>query len=150
MRELPLTIRAVTPEDIETVYEIEKVSFPYPYSPWDFRYYLEVESEFFLVAEWKGKVVGYIVGSKWRELLTVVSLAVMPEYRGLGIGGRLLEALEEKVKGKVKRIELQVRVSNRPAINLYEKKGYERGPVISRYYRNGEDAFLFYKNLEES
>ena len=143
------TIRNSQLEDIEKVYEIERESFPYPYSPWDFQYYLEVEGEFFLVAEWEGEVVGYIVGSLWKDLLTIVSLAVKPSYRRRGIGTALIKELEKRVHGKAKRIELQVRVSNYPAIYLYEKLGYEREGKISRYYRNGEDAYLYYKNLEE-
>lgn len=145
---IPFIVREAREEDIEKIYEIEKISFPYPYSPWDFRYYLEVESEYFFVAESEGEVIGYIVATLWRDLITIVSLAVTPERRQEGVATTLLESVEKECKGKAQRIELQVRVSNRPAIALYEKMGFEKADRIPRYYRDGEDAYLFYKRLD--
>ncbi|NOZ64716.1 MAG: ribosomal protein S18-alanine N-acetyltransferase [Caldiserica bacterium] len=144
---VPFIVREAREEDIEKIYEIEKISFPYPYSPWDFRYYLEVESEYFFVAESEGEVIGYIVATLWRDLITIVSLAVTPKRRQEGVATALLESVEEECRDKAQRIELQVRVSNRPAIALYEKMGFEKADLIPRYYRDGEDAYLFYKRL---
>ena len=42
---------------------------------------------------------------------------------------------------------LEVRVSNAPAIALYEKFGYERYGVRKNYYADGEDAFVMKTNL---
>ncbi len=140
-------MREAREEDIEKIYEIEKTSFPYPYSPWDFRYYLEVESEYFFVAESNGEVIGYIVATLWRDLITIVSLAVTPERRQEGVATALLESVEKECMDKAQRIELQVRVSNKPAIALYEKMGFEKADLIPHYYRDGEDAYLFYKRL---
>ena len=142
-----ITIREARKEDIEKVYKIEKLSFPYPYSPWDFRYYLEVEREFFLVAEKENELVGYIVSSLYNRLLTIVSLAVTPERRREGIATRLLTSIEEKARNKANIIELQVRVSNKPAISLYEKTYFEKIGKISNYYRDGENAYLFRKKI---
>ena len=145
---LSFVIRKTREEDIEKIYQIEKVSFPYPYSPWDFRYYLEVEGDYFFVAESEGEVIGYIIATLWKDLLTIVSLAVTPERRQEGVATALLKNIEEKCRDRVQRIELQVRVSNRAAIALYEKMGFEKGGLIPHYYRDGEDAYLFYKKLK--
>ena len=56
-------IRNVSREDLERVYEIEKESFkdPYPLAFIGFLY--EVNNKTFLVAEWCGKIVGYVIAS---------------------------------------------------------------------------------------
>jgi len=53
------------------------------------------------------------------------NLAVYPEYRGLGIGTRLMDALEEEAKsiGK-KELVLHADINNKGAIKLYERLGY--------------------------
>ncbi len=53
-----------------------------------------------------------------------LGMAVLPGYRGQGIGRRLLDACLEKAKTKgITRVELEVRVDNAHAIKLYEKAG---------------------------
>jgi RimJ/RimL family protein N-acetyltransferase len=51
----------------------------------------------------------------------------LPEFRGRGIGARLLSAVFQKARVKaVTRIELEARVDNHVAIRLYEKAGFRR------------------------
>lgn len=54
------------------------------------------------------------------------SVAIYPEYRGLGLGTRLLESIEEEAKsiGK-KRIVLHAETYNTRAMSLYERLGYK-------------------------
>lgn len=59
-----------------------------------------------------------------------LGMAVLPKYRGQGIGRRLLEACLEKSKAKgITRVELEVRVDNTAAIRLYEKVGFAKEGV---------------------
>ena len=65
-----------------------------------------------------------------------VGMGVVSEYRGRGIGFRLLSAsLEDAFSRGSERVELDVRVDNVRAIALYEKIGFEREGAI-------RDAFL--------
>lgn len=62
------------------------------------------------------------------------SVAVYPEFRRLGLGTKLLEAVEEEVKsiGK-KRIVLHAETQNVRAINLYQRLGYrieQKSPIL--------------------
>jgi len=63
-------------------------------------------------------------------------VAVMPEFRGRGIGRRLLHALAERARNRHPALCLTVRVGN-PALRLYEQVGFERLPGGDRINRTG-------------
>ena len=72
----------------------------------------------------------------------VTNVAVIPSYQGLGIGTFLMEQMEEvAIKENKTFFSLEVRVSNKKAIKLYEKLGYEAVKIKKRYYKPDlEDA----------
>jgi ribosomal-protein-alanine N-acetyltransferase len=73
----------------------------------------------------------------------VVSIAVVPEHRNKGIGSSLLEkALEGFKEYQVSETFLEVRESNKVAIDLYQKFGFNTSRRIKGYYRDGETAFV--------
>ncbi|RKP30669.1 acyl-CoA N-acyltransferase [Metschnikowia bicuspidata] len=80
------------------------------------------------------------------------SLAVLPSYRGYGVGSALLDWLIAKAKERfVHDIVLHVHVDNAQAIEWYKKKGFEQLPdVIKDYYKqqgllNPDACFLTLK-----
>lgn len=79
----------------------------------------------------------------------VVSIAVLEEFRGQGIGRTLMllgmEAMRKHYGAK--EVYLEVRVTNTPAIRLYEKLGFVKVKRITGYYSDGEDAFVMAKEL---
>ena len=113
----------------------------------------------FLVAEEDGEVVGYIMCRIETGLPNlgffglikkghVVSIAVMPEHRGKGIGYTLMkEAMKNMEKYDAKECFLEVRITNQPAINLYKKLGFQVVKTIRHYYMDGEDAYLMARKL---
>ncbi|MEM2518912.1 MAG: GNAT family N-acetyltransferase, partial [Nitrososphaerota archaeon] len=78
-----------------------------------------------------------------------ISIAVLPEYRRAGIATALMEKAMEALKNVYgcSEIFLEVRVSNTPAINLYEKLGFIKIERIKNYYLDGEDAYLMAREL---
>ncbi len=78
-----------------------------------------------LVAEYDGKVVGFLIAYKYYNKIYIDSLAIDPDYRGLGIGTKLLNGLEDLVRGKnKKKIYLSVKKDNYNALGFYLKNGY--------------------------
>jgi len=147
-------IRRCEKEDIPAVIDINSKTLPEHYSDY---FYFEILSEFpetFLVAELGGELVGYIMCrieygfSHLRRLGLarkghLVSVAVMEEHRGKGIGSRLLlTTLEEMRKKSATECYLEVRVSNTEAIGLYQKLGYRATGRIEAYYKDGEAALV--------
>lgn len=74
----------------------------------------------------------------------IVSIAVREESRGLGLGDLLLiSAIEMAIRREMEVLTLEVRVSNEPAISLYEKYGFHKVGLRRGYYSdNHEDAHI--------
>ena len=80
----------------------------------------------------------------------MMNIAVDPRYRRQGIAQMLVEALVEQLKKAESRcLTLEVRISNAPAIALYEKLGFEQVGKRPNYYRNPkEDALILRKEWQ--
>ncbi|MBQ7769828.1 MAG: ribosomal protein S18-alanine N-acetyltransferase [Clostridia bacterium] len=101
-----------------------------------------------VLAEDDGVLVGYVCGYTLFEDAELFKIAVMPDCRGKGIGGLLLDAFAEKAATKgAERIFLEVRISNEPALGLYLSRGFEKTRVRKRYYSDGEDALEMKRDL---
>lgn len=95
---------------------------------------------------WKAMVL-VDVGPFTADLMYIY---VRPAYRRSGLAYRLLQAVELKLTNDFKHLEklfLEVRVSHLSAILLYEKLGMQRISQRKKYYKDGEDAFVYQKML---
>jgi ribosomal-protein-alanine N-acetyltransferase len=145
---MEVIIRPMTEDDIDEVMEIEKLSFATPWSREAFVGEVTKNScARYIVAEVDKKVVGY--AGFWVVLDEghITNIAVHPEYRGKGIGSRLMEGLIDLAKKNgITSMTLEVRESNLVAQNLYKKFGFK---VLGRregYYQdNNEDAIVMWK-----
>lgn len=96
-----------------------------------------------LVAKSDERVVGWCdITSPGREVLShvgILGIAVHPDWRGQGIGERLmLQALEAADAFGFERLELGVLQHNRPAQSLYRKLGFVVEGVRRRRLRIGD------------
>jgi ribosomal protein S18 acetylase RimI-like enzyme len=91
------------------------------------------------------QMVGFIAGDirRLEGMAWIATVAVLPEFRGRGIGAALLQACEARIS--VNRIRLCVRPSNDVAIRLYERFGYTRVGEWTKYYQDGESALVMEK-----
>jgi ribosomal-protein-alanine N-acetyltransferase len=152
-------IRQCVSEDIPIVIDINMRTLPEHYSDY---FYHEILAEFpetYLVAELGGNVVGYIMCrmeygfSQLKRLGLarkghVVSVAVLEEHRGKGIGTKLMQLAQDEMKKKsASESYLEVRVSNQNAVKLYEELGYKVTGKLEAYYRDGEPAYVMAANL---
>ena len=70
-------------------------------------------------------------------------LAVAKQHRKYGVGRSLLiQFLKEAALQNIKQVELEVRVDNKQAISFYQKNGFNVIDVLTKFYQNGEDAYL--------
>ena len=146
-----VAIRRAERADLLGVIRIEKASFP---QPWPYDAFLRfLDEPGFLVAIENGLILGYIVADAGQGFGTAIGhvkdLAVHPDHRGRGIGTRLLDAgLLRLRRQSVNRVKLEVRASNQPALDLYERFGFEAHHTIPRYYDDGEDALVLVTTLD--
>ncbi len=132
---------------IPAVAQLEKNLFS---APWD---EASLESEMknplslWLVAMDEDKLAGYIGSQSVLGESDMMNLAVSPDYRRQGIGRQLVESLIAALSAENHCLTLEVRVSNAPAIRLYETMGFLPVGRRPRYYqRPPEDALILRKD----
>lgn len=135
--------------DVAAIAELEKVCFSDPWSEKSIASELDNSLACWLVAIVDGELAGYIGSQTVLDGSDMMNIAVAPQYRRMGIAEALILALVEKLQARNSLcLLLEVRVSNVPAIALYEKLQF--APVGRRrnYYRNPrEDALILRKEL---
>ena len=91
-------------------------------------------------------VIGAITCSFTMDDADIEGVVTDKKYRRKGVASALIEQAQSEllIKG-VKRILLEVRESNIPAIGAYEKQGFIRLSVRKNYYGDGENAVVMVK-----
>ena len=136
-------VRAMTTQDLEQVAALERQCFSTPWSPKAFEEELENELALYFVAADGEVVCGYIGFWKIVDEGHITNVAVLEEYRGRGVGSRLLtQAIDSAHAAGLKLLTLEVRRSNTPAIALYKKYGFVELGFRKRYYRAPEEDAL--------
>jgi ribosomal-protein-alanine N-acetyltransferase len=137
-------VRRLAYSDLPSVISIERRSFPSPWSLAMFVLELSKPSGICLAAIEDEDLRGYLVCSRYDRVWHLMNVAVAPERRRAGVASRLISRLLEEA-GRELPFTLEVRVSNREAITMYEKLGFRSAGVRPRYYRdNGEDALIMW------
>jgi [ribosomal protein S18]-alanine N-acetyltransferase len=142
-------IRRLTLADLSDIERIEQRVYPTPWSRSMFAGELAKPSSICLGAfDDGGRLAGYLIVSRYVDAWHVMNLAVDDVHRRGGIGSRLLGALFELTAADANRgYTLEVRTSNKGAIALYERCGFEPSGVRRGYYTdNREDALIMWKN----
>jgi len=147
--DIEIIIRPMQIADIVAVYEIERRTFTDPWARNAFVEGLGEEWSACFVAQSDGNPVGYVCAVGVADELHIHNLAVQAQFRGRGIGRRLLATVEDWARKREKLcVILDVRESNERARLLYASAGYEEIGRRKRYYKNPvEDALVLLKNL---
>ena len=140
-----IRVRIAKSSDLDDIYDLDVQTFAMPWSKEALSYdILENDNAFVIVAEYEGEFAGY--ADIWTVLdeADLNSIAVIVDFRRKGIGDAIMLAMTEMLSANgVATINLEVRVSNMPAIKLYKKYGFNECGVRPGYYLdNGEDALI--------
>ncbi|HHT36088.1 MAG TPA: ribosomal protein S18-alanine N-acetyltransferase [Firmicutes bacterium] len=149
--DIQLSIDTMKISDIPGVQVIERHSFS---TPWSMQAFIaeitQNDCARYLVIRSQEQVVGYI--GMWVILDEghITNVAVHPAWRRQGIGTRLIKEMAQLAYGLgVRRMTLEVRVSNYRAQALYRKLGFEDAGIRPKYYLDdGEDALIMWKELK--
>jgi ribosomal protein S18 acetylase RimI-like enzyme len=142
-----VAIGPATLRDLGTLRTIERICFPKDAWPLlDLIGVLSYPGVVRLKALKENQMVGFVAGDVRRSegVAWIATIAVLPEYRGQGIGAALLRACEAQIP--LSRIRLCVRPSNDIAIELYKHFGYAHIGEWGKYYQDGESALVMEKN----
>lgn len=87
---------------------------------------LQRDPDLFLVAERDGRIIGTVMGGFDGRRGMIYHLAVVPEYRKLGLGTALMDEVERRLKEKgCIRSYLMVTRDNPNAVDFYSRRGWE-------------------------
>ncbi|WP_100406131.1 ribosomal protein S18-alanine N-acetyltransferase [Bacillus solitudinis] len=146
-------IRLMTDEDIDQIVRVEMDSFTMPWTASVFENEL-INNKYahYLVYDYNGEIIGYCGLWVVMDEAQVTNIAIHSDYRGHKRGERLLSYAKSFVALMgVKRLSLEVRVSNVVAQGLYRKLGFQEGGIRKNYYAdNSEDAIVMWVKIDEN
>jgi len=133
---------------LDDILDIEKKSFPRPWTKTMFLSSTKNPSTQFKIALDGQKLIGYCLFQIAGNETEILNIAVKPEERGKSYGRKLLEFIfDVSVKRNSENIFLEVAKNNEKALSLYERLGFKRVGSRGKYYAN-EDAVIMKKALK--
>ncbi|MCS1352124.1 ribosomal protein S18-alanine N-acetyltransferase [Mechercharimyces sp. CAU 1602] len=144
--------RAMKIEDIPAVLEVEHASFP---TPWTRQAFIQEikhnRMAHYTVVEVAERVIGYCGMWVIMDEAHITNFAILPTFRGYSLGESTMHYVRQLalMLGATK-MTLEVRPSNKVALALYQKLGFEQKGIRPRYYSdNHEDAIIMWVTLHE-
>ncbi len=145
-----IEFRKLKLRDLNSIEEIERTSYPTPWSRSMFAGELAKPSSICVGAidSERNELVGYLIISRYVDAWHVMNVAVADSYRRRGIATGLMERLfEDTARDDRRGYTLEVRISNEAAIKLYERLGFKARGIRRGYYTdNREDALIMWKD----
>ena len=139
-----IELRKMTEADVPQIAAMEQSIFSQGWSERSIREELENPLSLWMVAVDGDVVAGYVGSQTVGDEADMLNLAVLPEYRGRGIAKRLCRGLMGNLPAHC--LTLEVRVSNEPAIRLYDRLGFVQVGRRKNYYQKPkEDALILRK-----
>jgi len=147
---LDIAIRKMTREDLAIVSRLEKEIFSDPWPARSFTEILDDEQWGALVAEHGSEVIGYACYMVVLDEAHLANIATVPSYRRKSVAKQLLERiLDIVIDLKCGILLLEVRPSNREALDFYRKYGFMELYRRPNYYRRPvEDALIMVRYLD--
>jgi ribosomal-protein-alanine N-acetyltransferase len=138
--------------DLPRMLEIERAAYSFPWTPQIFKKNCLRVGYTARVLELDSSIIGYGLMSVVAREAQLLNLCLHPNWQGYGYGPQILKHLIELAQQKnAQSLFLEVRTSNKIAINLYHKIGFNQVGIRKRYYLNGakgqEDGLIFAMEL---
>lgn len=140
---MKILIRPTKFMDINNIMSINLICLPenYPKDLWIDIF--NIGKEHCFVAEVSKTIIGYIFCNQE----TIISFAINPEFQNKGIGKQLLSHC---LNTFTTHVNLNVRISNEKAINIYKKFDFDVKDIIKDYYINPNEDCIVMKRLFSS
>ena len=146
-----IKIRELKRGDMEAILDVEYRAFKDPYPMSLLNRLHEMHPDGFLVAEFQGRLVGYVIGViRWGLTGHILAIAVDPPYKRRGVATALMVNILDRLRmNGAKQVRLEVRKSNLSARRFYLKLGFAEREEIPYYYEDGETAVVMSMNFDK-
>ena len=149
-----IEIRLLSANDAQSVFLLCERAFQNISDVWNKDMILSAygNGNFFVLGAYSGGLLaGCILYSVAADTADIEIVATDPDLRRKGIGAALIREAEIRLsESGVSKVFLEVRAGNEPAVSLYEKCGFIRISVRKKYYKDGEDALLMVKDINNT
>lgn len=149
--ESAITIRDAQPDDLPSILEIEKLCFKEDsFTKSQFIYLMTRGKGAFFILQAGTRTIAYLSVSfnSRTHNLRIYSIAVHPGCQGMQLGQLLMDKAIEYAEGcNARKMTLEVKTTNNPAIGLYKKNGFEMSYIKPNYYHDGSDAYYMTKPI---
>ena len=146
----PVEFRAMTISDIPVVLELERATYPQPWTEGVFRDELSLPDRAYVMAERDGELVGFGGLMIVEGDAHITTLAVRNESRKAGLGSQLmLELIGAGLDRGARHLTLEVRATNEGAQRLYERFGMVAVGVRKHYYRDDDAVIMWANDIDE-
>ena len=139
-------IRPAAKADLKELFRLERLCFDAEsFSRRQINYLVTRSIGYFWVLVENEKIAGFIVLLKRKNSsgLRIYSVAVLPSFRGKNYGRTLLEkAVHTAMENGKEYLYLEASEYNQPAIQLYQKFGFQITGKRKAYYKDGSAALL--------
>ncbi|MFX1328070.1 MAG: GNAT family N-acetyltransferase [Promethearchaeota archaeon] len=150
-----MEVKEVNSRDLKKIVHLEQEVFKKNAFSKDLIEKLIENNRFFLKLETskiRKKLIGFIIVVKdGKNSVNIINFLINPRFQNKGYGSYLLQETIKEIKklSDIKKIILNVQISNSVAIRLYEKFNFKRNPtIIQNYYQSGESAYLMELNID--
>ena len=132
-----VTLRSMTPEDLDEVLAIEQTAYSHPWSRGNFRDSLNPLFDAHCL--WlEGDLLGYFLAMHGVEEMHLLNITVAPAHQGQGWGHMMLDALVLLSRNQgAQWLWLEVRQSNVRALQVYARYGFKQVSIRKDYYPAG-------------
>mmetsp|Transcript_33611 Transcript_33611/g.86068 ORF Transcript_33611/g.86068 Transcript_33611/m.86068 type:complete len:160 (-) Transcript_33611:371-850(-) len=132
----------LTDKIYEQIKLINSVSLPTHYSQETYDQFRLAGEKYTRIALYNDVTVGALCSRVEGKKVYIATLAVLPAYRGIGIGHQMLEDVVKNAteSDSIDNIELHVQEGDETAINMYKKHGFEVAEKVENYYKHIEPA----------
>ena len=135
-------IRIARLSDLQEIIKIENDSFMDPWPEIAFKSEFNSKSARSYVYLLNETVIGYLFCWYIRNEIYINNIAVNSEYRRMGIGRKMIKYIKNNFSNNVKKIHLEVKSSNIPAVEFYRSEDFYYTSTRKKYYSDNSDALL--------
>ncbi|WP_119343902.1 ribosomal protein S18-alanine N-acetyltransferase [Facilibium subflavum] len=139
--------------DLLQIMEIEREVFEYPWSASLMKdSILSAHTESWGAFDDNKTLIAFVIISEVLDEAEILNFGVAKKFQHQGFGQKLLAYIMNHLSYKgIEKLFLEVRVTNTPAIRIYQKYGFEEVSLRKNYYRVGdkfEDALVLQARLQ--
>lgn len=138
-----LRIQPMVLADLDEVLSVERACHTHPWSEKQFRAELDNPISRIDLGRGDNQLAGFVCSWFVCGELQILDVATAPAFRRRKVATQLLDHVLARSRSLgMEKAFLEVRVSNRGAMALYEAFGFRRAALRPRYYADGEDAVV--------